>query len=105
MKLTKKRQILHFCIVILCISFCFVVNSCSFNENMLRQGMWKYCEGFYLNDVISFENYELINDTLYLDKAPKAILLSKEESIFGFTDRKIILRAINSTQTGTYCQK
>ncbi|WP_438423744.1 hypothetical protein [Aquimarina macrocephali] len=80
------------------------LTSCLSNKE-LKEGWWKYGDGYHIGDVISFERYNLVNDTLYLKDIPKALLISQEESVFGFTSRKIVIKDLKSNETGTYYQK
>ncbi len=79
--------------------------SCSLNNEQLKRGWWKYGDGYYIGDVIDFEKYDLVNDTLYLRDIPKAVLFDSKKSLLGFTNRKIIIKDINSNTTGVYYQK
>lgn len=78
--------------------------SCSLNDKQLKESWWKYGDGFHIGDVINFEKHQVINDTIFLDNIPKAILINKEGSILGFTDRTIIVKDLLSDETGTYYQ-
>ncbi|WP_299887135.1 hypothetical protein [uncultured Lacinutrix sp.] len=89
---------------LICILTLIFLTSC-LNNKELREGWWKYGDGYHIGDVISFERYNLINNTLYLENIPKALLISKEESVFGFTSRKIVIKDLESNKRGTYYQK
>ncbi|WP_299607245.1 hypothetical protein [uncultured Aquimarina sp.] len=80
------------------------ITSC-LNDKQIKSGWWKYGNGYHIGDVISFERYDLRNDTLFLENTPKAILSKREGSYFGFTDRKITIKDLKSNKTGIYYQK
>lgn len=89
---------------LICLLAFVFLYSCLNNEQ-LKEGWWKYGEGYHIEDVISFERFSIRNDTLFLRNIPKAILYRREGSMFGVTDRKIIIKDLISYNTGVYYQK
>ena len=85
--------------------FTFVLITSCLSDRQLKEGWWKYGEGYHIGDVISFERYDLRNDTLFLENTPRALLSRREGSIFGMKARTIIIKDLNSNETGTYYQK
>ncbi len=85
----------------------YLLISCKFNNKELKESWWKFGEGYYIGDVLNFNNENLIikNDTLFLNNKPKAIIITQTESFLGFTDRSIIIKSLESNEKGTYFQK
>ena len=95
---TKMRYYLPILLVIL-------LSSCSFNDKELKNGWWKYGEGYHIGDVLNFNNILLSNDTIYRNGIPDAILIDRIDSHFNLTSRKIIIQSLSSNEKGTYHQK
>lgn len=91
----------HYILIILVI----LISSCSFSDNELKNGWWKYGNGYHFGDVLDFNNFMLSNDTIYKNGIPKAILLKKIDSRFYLTSKKIIVQSLTSSKKGIYHQK
>ncbi len=91
----------HHLLIILIIVF----SSCSFSDNELKNGWWKYGDGYHIGDVLDFNSFTLSNDTIYRNSVPKAILINRIDSYFNLTSRKIIIQSLSSNEKGTYHQK
>ena len=85
--------------------FSLILLTSCLHDQQLKKCCWKYGYGYHIGDVISFDRYELRNDTLFLENTPKAVLFRREASILGFTDNKIIIKDITSNKKGGYYQK
>jgi len=67
--------------------------------------MWKYCGGYYIGDFFNTTNMSFMNDTIYINSIPKALIIGKEESFLGATVRKVVISSLASNEEGTYCGK
>lgn len=87
--------------IILYISLPLFLVSCSTNDMDLKKGWWKYGEGYHIGDVIDFKSHKISNDTIFINDKPKALLISQEN----FISRKIVIKSLESDETGTYHNK
>jgi len=96
-------QLLQRIYILIClVSF----SSCSLSDAELKESWWKHCGDYHIGDVLDFQNvHKLRNDTIYFNNIPKATIISTTESIFRATDRKIMIKSLESNEVGTYCQK
>lgn len=80
--------------------FCSIIcSSC----NSIEQTTWKYNNGFYIGDVISFNSYfTLKNDTIYSKEIPIAIVVNTKQRI---TDKLLLIKAIHGDSIGSYVSK
>ena len=82
----------------------FVVCSCSFNDDELSKGMWKYGKGYYIGDVFNLSKGFTSKDTIFRPYG-NGVILYKIEYRFGKTGRELIIQSTTSNATGTYHQK
>lgn len=85
------------------LAFLFLTSCLS--DKQLKESWWKHGDGYYIGDFIHFENYDIRNDTLFLENIPKALIIKRKVSILGFTDRELTIKDLISNETGTYYQK
>jgi len=91
----------HYPVIILLI----LISSCSFSDTDLKNGWWKYGNGYHIGDVLDFNTLTFSNDTIYTNGIPRAILIDRVDSYFNLTSRKIIIQSLSSNEKGTYHQK
>lgn len=89
---------------ILILILAIITFGCSLSEDDLYKQWWKYRNGESFGDFIEFKNIKIINDTLYDNKTPFAILIKTEEGILGASN-KIHLQSITNGKIGIYCGK
>lgn len=80
----------------------FLFISCSLNKKEANESWWKYNNGYYLGDVLILNEESLIRDTIYINNTPKAFLLEEKNAVLWFIDKKIIIKSIESDETGVY---
>ena len=73
------------------IIFLVLLSSCGFSDEELKKGWWKYGSGEHIGDVINFDNHTLSNDTIYSGEEAIAVIVDREESLFGMSSRKIFI--------------
>lgn len=75
-----------------------------FSFNSVEESDWKYRNGYYIGDGLSFHNdyFKIKNDTIFINRAPKAIFNKIE---LRASDRLLIIRQINGEELGYYCSK
>jgi len=70
----------------------------------IKKHWWKYGEGFHIGDVLVLDNKNLINDTIFINDKPTAIIVDKVYGLIG-ADNKIIIRSVWTNEKGTYHEK
>ncbi len=76
------------------ILFCSLFFSCSFSDEELKKGWWKYGGGQYIGDIVICNESTFSNDTIYQNKKAIGVIVDREESIFGITSRKIFIKPL-----------
>lgn len=78
---------------------------CSFKDHQLKEGWWKYGEGYSVGDVIDFKaGYTLSQDTLLMNGRKVAIVSRIDKRIFP-GNNQMIIRSLDGRQSGVYFQK
>ncbi len=90
---------------IICILLFLFQVSCTFTDEELKEGWWKYSGGYHVGDVIDFKIHHLSNDTIYMGSTPKALLLNTRESVLDFGNKAIIIKDLKSDKKGIYNHK
>lgn len=78
--------------------------SCTLNDTQLKKRWWKYNRGYYLGDVLDFNDLNYRNDTIFVGRKPLAIILSKLNALPG-GDNQITIKSLSTKETGVYNQK
>ncbi|WP_422092094.1 hypothetical protein [Tenacibaculum ovolyticum] len=87
--------------IIFYISLPLFLISCSTNDKELEKGWWKYGEGYHIGDVLDFKKHKLSNDTIFINDKPRALLIRHEN----FISKRIVIKSLESDETGTYHNK
>lgn len=78
---------------------------CSLSDHEMKEGWWKYGQGYHVGDVIDFkENFSISRDTLYRDGQIIGTVIRKRRGWFGF-ENEIEIRALDGKQSGVYYKK
>lgn len=94
------RTLSHF-ILILFLGFLL---ACAGKDELKSVKLWKYRDGFYMGDVIDFnqEDIKVKNDTIYLKNAAVGIVDKIEKRI---GDKVLHIKNPKDGATGTYVSK
>ena len=67
--------------------------------------MWKYGNGYFINDFLFFNNIKLLstNDTIYSKGIPEAIIIKLNTKLDG--SNSITIKSLKSNELGVYHQK
>jgi hypothetical protein len=82
-----------------------VIFGCSVNETELKASWWKYGEGYYLGDVLDFNDIKLRSDTIFNDKIPIAVITSTQGKILNLKGPTLKIKSIETGEIGIYHQK
>ena len=82
---------MKFNLIIICL---VLLSSCSFSDEELKKGWWKYGSGAHIGDVINFNHDTFSNDTIYRGEEAIAVIVDREESLFGISSRKIFIELL-----------
>ena len=78
--------------------------SCSLTDNDLKEGWWKYGEGYHIEDVLDFKkNYTVNRDTLLQNGKKVGIIIGRTKSLL--KDNRIEISSLDNNQSGFYYQK
>lgn len=83
-----------------------IISSCTSNSDYIIQNQWKYEDGYYIGDWLSFDspgNYKISNDTIFKQDTAVAIGIEVGEQMG--SDMKLILKSPHTGELGTYHQK
>lgn len=88
----------HFKFLLLLIS----LSACELNNKEILTTKWKYVDGYYLGDLIDFNNgyYRLSKDTIFIGSKKEAIIIDSRKRFDGLFELKII--DINKREKGNY---
>lgn len=73
---------------------CTLLVSCSISDDDLKTGWWKYGGGQHIGDILTFNDSNISNDTIYKNEIAIGIIVDREESLFGLTSRKIWIQPL-----------
>jgi hypothetical protein len=80
------------------------VFSCKLNNAQIEKLEWKYSEGYYIGDVITFnEKTKLKNDTIFINDIPNASMIKSMKRIDGSESLKI--KSLVNNKKGYYYAK
>ena len=91
--------------ILLIISLFFILQKCQLTDDELDDGWWKYGSGYYSGDLFDFKHNHLRGDTIFYGASARGIIIDREESIFGWTSRKVFIKSLDSDKVGIYHQK
>ena len=79
--------------------------SCSSDCDRARKHWYKYEDGYHIGDWVEFDGmvFELSHDTIYKYDSAVAIIIEIQKNVFA--DDRLIVRDINSNETGSYFEK
>ncbi len=78
--------------------------SCTLTDDRIKKHWWKYGEGFHMGDVLILDNKNLLNDTIFINGKPKAIIVDKVYGLIG-DDNEIIIKSLLTNEKGIYHEK
>jgi hypothetical protein len=75
---------------------------CALNSQELKNGWWKYGEGYHIGDVVDFnKSFEIKGDTILQRGHRVGVITRKTKGIFG-ADNEIEITSLDNKQPGVY---
>ena len=83
-----------------------VLSSCSLDNSFVEKHNWKYEEGFYIGDFVSFDGkrLRLDNDTIYKFDTLVAVIVKTDKRYFNLRST-IEIESIQNRKKGFYIEK
>ena len=90
--------------VLFTISVLFILNSCSFPEERVKDHWWKYGSGYPMGDELIFDSTNLRNDTIFNAGKPYAVIVSKITGYLG-DDNELVIQSLPNGEKASYHEK
>ncbi len=70
----------------------------------MKESWWKYEEGYWIGDEITFTDSNLVNDTINMGNLGKARIIKRVKYFIG-NNNKIVIQSLSGNELGYYVQK